>query len=514
MAERTCGALLVGISKYGEDGYLDLPFCENDAKAMRIAATRDLGIPSDCITDLIGNVDRETFNNVVTRFCESNLDCKILYFSGHGEIGGTHFLRFSDNKAMRTVKVIRKLKATCTSLIVFLDCCFSGQVTEELPNDDREASLVECGAGTLIISSSTKREKSYPTSMGNISVFTRCLCTAICLQRAQSGPFLLLADTINTCQRLMDSFNEHAPDSNKQRMTVKEDSSGPIRIAAPFYEHPRYGKTSTCMFQSEGTTYNVEPIHTATYRRYRASIVLSTASDSTVVPLAIKLVSQIQSHECAALTINRATNDHRPLQRIVGYIYPSDDMLLHNNHRYLFDWHESSTNVIELVRDGDLIFSDENLRIGKNPNFDFIKEHIENNRQPESEVWMQVAGYLDTIDLLWRQSMNVVNELFSDQIDRNALYERLKPLFEEMSGVINATLDTGYANSEKIESLVNSAIGLAGVLGDLKLFCIPEHNGSRSDINLRECLIDLRSRYAREYEHTWALLKETDPINA
>lgn len=512
--ELSCGVLLVGVSQYGgNDEYTDLPFCERDVDAVNYALTRNLGVTADNVMSLTGHVSRKEFQQKVADMCDSGFGRVVLYFSGHGEVEGIHFLRFSDNRAVSTSEAIRQLETSCESLIVILDCCFSGRAAEGRANDDRAASTVDCGSGTLIVSSSTSRERSYPTSTGDMSVFTRCFCTALNIHGSRTGPTISFVDVLNSCQRLVDRYNEYAPRWNQQQMFLKDDSSGPILFANPHCSPTKAGSTSDSTLRVGDLPYLLEPIHSSMYRRYRIVVILGETDLPTVVASIRKVIQDVRSRELSQTIACNNRRDAKPLQRIVGFVYPSEDECIHHNHEYLFDWCIPIGDVVTMVPDRNLVFSAGNLKIGRNPSYEFISEHIDRNRMTDEEIWMKVAGFLDHLDTLWRRAMNPVNRFLSKQSSREELWDSIRPYGEEIKSVADSALDTGFSNSALIEELVNSAIGLAGTVCDIRLLCLPECDNGRPDKNLRECLMDLRSRYSQDYERTWTALKRCDPLS-
>ena len=506
-------ALLVGVCEYDGTEYCDLPFCNRDVQELSELLETRLGVSKEDIDQLTNDVDFSIFQDAINRLCQSDFAVKLLFFSGHGEFAGNHFLRLT-NKGCITKEVISKVAETCSSLIVILDCCYSGSVIDEFTQESREASLSECGEGVLLIASSTERERSYIDPPAGLSAFTKALCISIVGQTAPYRQFISIHDVLNICQRLMNRSASCPDGKDKQHMYVKDDLSGPIT-----FQNPNYKPRDACCLSMHpietirGITVQFEPIHATRKKRYRAIAIIGEKPFNTESRNIIcAIIDYALNLELFATNYMRTIHKGKKVMRVTGYLYPSAEDCVNHNHRYTFDWIAHGEQVITAVSDNCLIhvlsYRGGELRIGCNQQYESMKAFIDKNLLDKDEILFESATLFNRIDSIWRSVTTPINRFLSCQTDRNELHDAIITKRTAINIVKDEADNFGYADSKEAENLINALIGLTGLLHDLLLFCLPENMNHRTDENVRECLMDLRSRYAHDYEKVWRRLKK------
>jgi uncharacterized membrane protein YvlD (DUF360 family) len=188
-------ALLIGVGEYGNELLQPLPAAPNDVLALE---------------EVLENASMGGFNEVksvinpthagMTREIELWFqgrepdDLILLYFSGHGlkddnrdlyfaacdtEIKSGSLLRSTATPARFVVDFIRSCSAN--SLLIILDCCFSGAFGNVLARDGGEVDLnSQLGAeGSVVLTSTSAVDYSFEEKGARLSIYTRFLVEGI-----------------------------------------------------------------------------------------------------------------------------------------------------------------------------------------------------------------------------------------------------------------------------------------------------------------------------------------------
>jgi hypothetical protein len=187
-------ALIIGISNYTNLQKLD--FCKNDGTEIYDLLS-SLGYETSDKFRLVGEAKGEKVRDAIYDFFDNinnNLDDTLLfYYSGHGvpDVDGDMYLASSDtdpDKPYRrgfSFEELTKMiqKSIATSVVVILDCCYSGSAKISKGHEEDAAKIgrtaivekskkLPQGQGKYILSASQAAQEAYALTTGEHSIFT------------------------------------------------------------------------------------------------------------------------------------------------------------------------------------------------------------------------------------------------------------------------------------------------------------------------------------------------------
>ncbi len=190
-------AVVVGISKFSNPD-LDLKYASKDARDFYDYLTTDGHFAPDHVALLLD--EQATRKNILSAVGEKFLpavvkpgDLVVIYFSGHGspsdpKVGGVNYLITRDTNtedvygtgiAMQDFAKLIKDRVPTDKVVLVLDACHSGNVSEENKGLVREANLnaqqLAHETGRLIVSSSEPSQMSWESKDRSNGVFTHFL---------------------------------------------------------------------------------------------------------------------------------------------------------------------------------------------------------------------------------------------------------------------------------------------------------------------------------------------------
>jgi hypothetical protein len=187
-------ALIIGISDYTNLQKLD--FCKNNGTEI-YEVLGSLGYEISDKFRLVGEAKGEKVKDAIYDFFDDRRnipdDTLLFYYSGHGvpDIDGDVYLASSDtdpDKPYRRgfsfeelTKIVQK--SISTSIVVVLDCCYSGsaKVSKGLEGYaakigrtaiDQKSRILPQGQGKYILSASQAAQEAYALEAGEHSIFT------------------------------------------------------------------------------------------------------------------------------------------------------------------------------------------------------------------------------------------------------------------------------------------------------------------------------------------------------
>ncbi|MGF0320700.1 caspase family protein [Nocardia fluminea] len=197
VARRRSRALLVGVASYNDPTLPDLPSADRAAKDLaRGFAPADGSI----LVDTVVNADRHEFAQALIQACDEAEDQLILYFAGHGVqskygelILGTRDLnsQWPDMSGMSWNDVRRALAGTrARSVVVILDCCFSGATHSALQESQRVVDdAINRPLGTYLLAG----RAPWPYQPGVLGAALRTAMKATSVEDGSSPDLALLA---------------------------------------------------------------------------------------------------------------------------------------------------------------------------------------------------------------------------------------------------------------------------------------------------------------------------------
>jgi Caspase domain len=187
-------ALIIGISDY--TNLQKLGFCKNDGTEI-YQVLNSLGYEISDKCKLVGEAKGEKVKDAIYDFFDDirNIpdDTLLFYYSGHGvpDVDGDMYLASSDtdpDKPYRkgfSFEELTKMiqKSISTSVVVILDCCYSGsaKVSKGHEEDaaktgstaiDEKSRKLPLGQGKYILSASQAAQEAYALETGEHSIFT------------------------------------------------------------------------------------------------------------------------------------------------------------------------------------------------------------------------------------------------------------------------------------------------------------------------------------------------------
>ena len=181
-------AILIGWGEFNNLAHLSCPL--NDVKEMsRILLDPAIG----------GFTKVQTFNKgepankimtpleiTLTQDLKTN-DSILIYYSGHGKLDkfGQLYLacketneKALDSTSLSITRIIDYVqRSRCKSVLLILDCCYSGAVKEAISKGsiDDAIKVSGQGKGIFIITSSTERQTSHEKEGDELSIYTKFL---------------------------------------------------------------------------------------------------------------------------------------------------------------------------------------------------------------------------------------------------------------------------------------------------------------------------------------------------
>lgn len=184
MYERKLG-IVIGTNEYSDSKIHNLHFAEKDAKDVKdILLTPEI-CGFDEVTELINKTEKQTFYEIcqLLKKAESN-DLILIYFSGHGETDDQHDLCLLFNNTewdnliptSLNYSMVKKCinNSKCKTVIVILDCCYSGAAGIKGNNLKGVLSNL-LGSGTVVLSASSEFDVAKEDENLENGVFTHYL---------------------------------------------------------------------------------------------------------------------------------------------------------------------------------------------------------------------------------------------------------------------------------------------------------------------------------------------------
>ncbi len=181
MAGRKLG-IVIGTNEYSDSNIRNLRFAEKDAKDVKNILL-SLGICEfDKVVESINEHSTDTFGEIEQMFNEAeHNDFLLIYFSGHGELDRQNdlCLLFKNTRMDRLLvtslnySMIKKCisDSRCKTIIVILDCCYSGAAGVK-GNNLKEILSKSSGSGTVILSASSEFDVAKEDEKLENGVFT------------------------------------------------------------------------------------------------------------------------------------------------------------------------------------------------------------------------------------------------------------------------------------------------------------------------------------------------------
>jgi len=189
-------ALLIGVGKYKEMGWLPLPGTQKDIQEMKKVLEHPQIGKFDRV-DLLQHPDMRTMQRAIERLLLENRqkdDLVLLYFAGHGftDEKGRFFFVAHDTERISEQQISTGTAVPAVLLhdymeqcyakrqVLILDCCFSGAFAKGMPARGEETIDIAGqlgGEGWAVLTASKATQKTYENARGG--VYTQYLVQGI-----------------------------------------------------------------------------------------------------------------------------------------------------------------------------------------------------------------------------------------------------------------------------------------------------------------------------------------------
>lgn len=200
---------MIGVSKYKDDTIPVLQYASKDAADFSKFLVDKANFAPDHIRLLLD--EQATKEEILTELGDTFLprvvkpdDLVVLYFSTHGspsrtDVRGRNFLVAYDTKKnnlyatgieMQALSDLLTDRVGANRVLIVLDACHSGGAqdgSKELMREGVGVEQVRLGKGHLIVSSSTRDQRSWESKRYNNGVFTRKFIESLQLKGRETG---------------------------------------------------------------------------------------------------------------------------------------------------------------------------------------------------------------------------------------------------------------------------------------------------------------------------------------
>ncbi len=254
-------ALLIGISKYEDNGLNSLPGATKDVEAMqRILQHREIG-GFEQVKVLLNSHPLEIQTEIQNAFSSSRQknDLILLFFSGHGikdERGNLYLATriTCKNQAGELVKAtavpagfVHDIMNNCRSKrqVVILDCCFSGAFAEGLlAKDDGSVDIRnQLGSeGRAVLTSSTSTQYSFEQKGTDLSIYTHYL-----IEGMETGG----ADRDNDGMVSVDELHEYAKNKVQEALPAMKPEIYAVKEGYKIFLTKALGSNAQLKYRQE-----------------------------------------------------------------------------------------------------------------------------------------------------------------------------------------------------------------------------------------------------------------------
>lgn len=500
-------ALAVGVSDYSLIGEQNLDFCKNDIEHVSKALTKGLSVKPEQIFKIGENrvVKKQSLIDTLKnfKFDVEHEDTFIFYFSGHGCISrdGYHILVFSDGhiKTEDLIEYFNKINVK-NKLLIF-DTCHSGHFKiNGLPSLDYESSLEKfLGTGYAILSSSSSNQYSYnhPDSEKQSSLFTSFFNDAIIARSLLKEGKKSLDDIINLLFQYMKIWNIKHPEY-AQNPIFRSKLGGTIFFSVEQYIP--YISNNYFLEQDKYRIYQVEPIHTASAKRYIVKIILKESlSLEDISKVHKEIVSIIMNIE---VYTNEKDEKHwtgKLANNIFCYYGQSEDDILNSNFLCKTVWVDDTQDKSWWYRLSNRSKFINDVYFDINSNYKTLKEFYVTHTAEEATLIHQTKVILIHLVNLAERLIKAFNELLngtSTEIQFIEEFEQISPLikyyyFQE------SNLDLP---SKEIKEWSAACTALSHTIHDFILFYSEHAIKNRTYDNRIACMKMTKTQYYKDLE--------------
>lgn len=222
-------ALLIGNARFDDSSLRPLSAPHNDVEALRQALVdpdRGLHDPRN-VTCLLDRPHREVLQEIEQFFSSARRDDQLLlYYSGHGKSSNRSLYMCASDTQLRLLvstsisaqSIDEMIKGSASSRIVLaIDCCHSGLLTEGRGEEDIELSIPPSleGRGRYVLASAQGAELAADGA--HLSPFTRFLAEALVSDEADANN-----DGFVTVREIYDFLYPRVLEVSRQKPQIKE----------------------------------------------------------------------------------------------------------------------------------------------------------------------------------------------------------------------------------------------------------------------------------------------------
>ena len=496
-------AVIVGVSKYTIAGAGDLPFCQNDIRAIFDAFVQGLNVlPEDILVcGERGTVFLRDFERSLRDFSKTiSADDKLLFFfSGHGtHRSRTSFLVFTD-KLYPTQDLISAMEAIpAQSKVLFLDCCHAGGFeVDGSAVFDADAAVEEfVGRGCAVIAASSVQQVSRKRPDMQISLFTSFLCDALLSRCTIREGRKSLYDIHKLLLLMQELWNKSRP-SMMQTPVYRANLGGTV-----FFDVEEYHPYPVRQYHYETDAYiicSVRASHTIA-KRYSVEVILKRpVTLSEIAAVNREMIDRVKYLDIYCGQRDEACWKGKPANIIFGFFGLSETDL--KNHNYICRttwtderqdrhwWYKTGANC-EII--GDIWFS-------INPHYDFLKGYIAEHTGEGDKLIGETKEIIHRLITLAEEVIAAYNGFRNGEKDETELIGEIGALAPEIQTLYLRETNLDIPPDDLTEWSSHCS-AIAGCIQDMVLFYSNNTYLKRSRENRTACMDMTIRRYYKDLD--------------
>lgn len=482
-------ALIVGVSEYKLSGAQNLPACAKDAELMSVALQQHCYLETANMHVMRGEVTIASFIAQLDLLLSHNSDTLIVYFSGHGCLleNGESSMVFSDGILPASTIVGRCRSTYRTSWLIF-DMCHAGALSFEVEHFSKLNA--KAGEGCALFASCAPDMSSYIDPGSSCSAFTEMLVKAMRISQCREGG-RSLPDIERSLRCMVKNRNQRT--DYPQQPLLLHSSVGPIVFQDPNYIPYRWDANElpeTDFFE----VAQVEPCF-ADRKRYSCKVLLknSTTQESLLRELP-KLINELRNYEIYSTDLQQRKWQNKPTQVLFIYFAHSKEDLANGLFSHWAIWSEMGRN--EKLRHGEW-HEDAQCWIDElwtSNALGMMRQHYESGSVEDAVAIQQTQDALKEVSACATKLFLDGDRWLGGLISVNEFSEKIAASQEHIEKALDLALQIGYP-SQRLRSLEDQIVDLAGALRDLPLLFLDKGRFGRSDENLEDCFLITKQRY-------------------
>lgn len=498
------GALVIGVSNYIITSN-QLPYAQNDVRAIAESLENDLFIPAASVTTLSGHVTADDFNDSLEEFLNAGFDTGVLYYSGHGCIvKNAHHIALSD-RLVPTNEVIKRAAKSILSLLVIIDSCNSGAAQPAAPLDS--VLRAQGGDGCAILAASSPFESAWCSPELKMSVFTYYLSKVLSMGYSKARGRVELANVERIMRLAMQRRSLERCKTPGQQVVFKNNVRGNLSFPNPQYE-PYERNESFPEHVGPFRLSEVDSLHTGIYKRYSIKLTVGTEADISEIERNLPAILAFAK----GLDVYKSKRQEQTLKRIpathVFMYFGADDVdLIGGNWICRVFWVDSRANQETFYRGADYQFKD--MAVFVNRTYSSTRKFLLENQFTDDDAAALIAEIADEIDTTAITAFSWFDDYRNGAISEQELIARIESIKDRVDALGSRLMNCGFA-SKQYEPILISLMGMSNGLQNVVLFYTSPTFLEREESNRVNCMEDARRYYMQDVDGFLQKIAEFD----